>query len=309
MRQVLKSTGEVFHFWANRVQESGESGSVSFRGDRLYSYAANIARLLPNGCVVFTNRTYSVTTSAHVSKAKAAASHLVSLCCFDPAADCRSNMARARETIRDHLTQSERKGIRQTTRENLKAMALQAADSANAYLQGLPEGERNDSPIDTSDLEAVRKGLLDAEAAQATMRAEQQAATAVRLAETLDKWKTGEVVASSGLYQLPPALRLITSRGTFKTGGLLPDRGSEGKQAIQTSHGAEIPVADAIRLWPIVQNVRTAGEDWTSPVLSRVTLGHYTLTQIKKDGSIVVGCHEIAYAELERMAKVLKLAE
>ena len=36
-------------------------------------------------------------------------------------------------------------------------------------------------------------------------------------------------------------------------------------------------------------------------------LGGYKLTKIRRDGSIVVGCHDIPYAEIEGVAKELGL--
>jgi hypothetical protein len=111
------------------------------------------------------------------------------------------------------------------------------------------------------------------------------------------------------MFSLPPALRLAKSRGSYHTGGLMPDRDSEGRDVIQTSHGAEIPVADARALWPVILSVK-AGER-TSEDAARLVrrLGVYTLNEIRADGSIKVGCHDIAWCEIERMAVVLGLAD
>lgn len=48
MRKVLKSTDEVMHYWANKVQSEGRAGNVFFEGDKVYSYGRHfvIARAL-----------------------------------------------------------------------------------------------------------------------------------------------------------------------------------------------------------------------------------------------------------------------
>jgi hypothetical protein len=74
---------------------------------------------------------------------------------------------------------------------------------------------------------------------------------------------------------------------------------------VETSFGAEIPVADAERLWPVIQRVMSGDKDYDVGM----ELGGYRLTKIRRDGSIVVGCHDIAYSEIERIAQQLGLME
>ena len=64
MRRVLRNTDEVMHYWANRVQDEGRAGNVSFDGAELFSYRACIGRRL-GSAVVLSNRKWSVTTSSH----------------------------------------------------------------------------------------------------------------------------------------------------------------------------------------------------------------------------------------------------
>lgn len=288
MRTILSSTHEVAHYWANKVQSEGRASALFFRGDFIYSYGTHfcIARHLPNGVVAFTTRRYSVTTSAHIYRARGAAHHLQSVYCNDPSDSAAQNMAHARNAIRDALSASEKKGIRQATRDAHKAAALHAAEQANAYLAALPPAETaGTEPIDTSALEGVRAALVAAEDAAKRIHEEQQRARFADLQESLEKWRTGEIIARTGLSSLPPALRL-------------------NGDIIQTSHGAEIPVADACKLWGLVLTAIVEKREFTG--IPR-KLGVYTLSRIRADGSIVVGCHDIAFAELERMAIALGL--
>lgn len=289
MRNVLKDISEVTHYWANRVQTSGKASGLSFEGPKLYSYSTCIARLMPDdiGVVLFTNQHYSNTTSKHLSKARFAANHKIFINVNDPCGTPGENMAHFREAIRDALVAAERKGIRQATREALRQQALHIAETANEYLR-LLDLEGIEQPVDISNLEAVRAGLVAAEQAkeQAAQKAKQ--ARIEELTEAMAAWRRGEFVRVS-LYAVPTMLRLTI--------------GDRPGTVVQTSHGAEIPVADAIKLWPMIERVKRGERDYTPGE----PLGAYSLTRINQDGSIVVGCHTIAYGEIEGIAKALGL--
>ena len=78
-KQVFK-TNEIAHLWAHRTQDSARNaqGNFYFDGDTIYSYGSHfpIARHVENKrkehAVLITTRTYSVTTSGHVSDVKRA---------------------------------------------------------------------------------------------------------------------------------------------------------------------------------------------------------------------------------------------
>lgn len=74
---------------------------------------------------------------------------------------------------------------------------------------------------------------------------------------------------------------------------------------IETSWGASVPASVAETLWRLV-NAARAGMDTSRANGMRV--GHFTLTNVHADGGITVGCHVIAYAELQRMALACNLA-
>lgn len=65
------NTNELFHLWAHQAKPAGKSGNVRFNGVDLYSYGAIIATMI-NGVVVLSDRSYSMTTSRHQSKARQA---------------------------------------------------------------------------------------------------------------------------------------------------------------------------------------------------------------------------------------------
>src|SRR5574343_464878 len=72
MRKVLRNHMEVCHFWANRVQESGEVSNMRFEGNLLYSYSTPIAKHLSPTVTLFDSTSFSNSTSKHQSYARSA---------------------------------------------------------------------------------------------------------------------------------------------------------------------------------------------------------------------------------------------
>jgi hypothetical protein len=290
MRKALKSSNEVFHYWANQVQSEGRSGNVFFNGDSCFSYGRHfcIARILPSGAVAFTTRIYSNTTAAHIRCARSAARHYKVVFCHDPANTAAANMRQAQEEIVAALGSAEAPRILQRTRDARKAAALLTAANANAYLAALPEGERGGcTPFDTSNLEYLREVMLKYEAGR---REREEIARIARMREAegrLNAWIQGKQVSVSGFSDFPVALRVNIEL-----------------QVIQTSRGADIPVSAASSIWPMIEAARRTGRD---VAINGTRVGHYMLEMIRANGSIVVGCHDIPYSEIYKMAESLGL--
>jgi hypothetical protein len=90
MRRKLANLSEVAHYWANQIQEEGESSSMFFRGNTIYSYGHHfpIAKHCTNSrgenYVLFTLRGYSNRTSKHISYVRSACNHLEIVYCLTP---------------------------------------------------------------------------------------------------------------------------------------------------------------------------------------------------------------------------------
>lgn len=279
------SHSDVAHHWANRVGTSAKGGNMYFEGERIYSYGKHfcIARLLPSNVVVFGTHSYSMTTSKHQSLARQAAVHRKFVYCYDPNGSAASNMAAARSEAMHLLVEADTKPrIRQTTRDQMRVRSAAVIQSANEYLAALPDNEKvgiQPLEIDPVQVENVKQARLREVAAEAERHRKRLEAERVRVEE----WRRHE---ANG-YLEATALRLSMD-------------GSE----VETSKGAHIPVNHARRLWPLIENVRAVGK----PLVNRdMKLGVYTLTEIKVDGSIVVGCHNIPYSEIEGIARALGL--
>jgi hypothetical protein len=81
-------------------------------------------------------------------------------------------------------------------------------------------------------------------------------------------------------------------------------RVSRDGKAIETSWGAIVPASVAPMLWRLVQRARASGEPLDVPGFKqRVRVGSFELNEVDGDGGIVVGCHRIAWPELEYIAQ------
>ncbi len=91
MKKVFTDISHIAHLWANQLQdEARNSGNFYFDGKTIYSYGRHfpIARHVVNKdgkeAVLFTERTYSPTTSGHISVVRQAASHKNIVYCYNP---------------------------------------------------------------------------------------------------------------------------------------------------------------------------------------------------------------------------------
>lgn len=309
MRKFLDNNHQVAHYFANSVQDCGHGSNFYFETDRdgiarLFSYGRHfcIARRLNLDTYAVTTRKYGQATSKHLSYARGALCHRTLVYCNDPSDSASCNKAAALDAMNTEMRNAETtRRIRQSTRDSHKAAALYLAERFNAYLAALPESERADvEPFDVSGLDEMRAALAANVAREEAAAAKQKAKRAAEEREYLAAWRTDTSMYSQGMSNLPVALRLnnkVSHHSVFP-----------GPTAIiQTSHGAEIPVEHAVALWPVVVSVKTGERSNDEAVRLVRRLGVYSLSTIRKDGSIVVGCHDIAFCELERMAVALEL--
>lgn len=309
MRKFLDNNQQVAHYFANAVQDIGHGSNFYYETDRdgqrvLFSYGRHfaIARRLDINTFAFTTRRYGMATSKHLAYARSALIGKTLVYCEDPLRGAASNKMAAQSEIDTELRNAETsRRIRQTTRDSHKAAALFKAEQFNKYLAALPESERADvTPFDVSGLDEMRAALAADQAKKEAAAAKQKAERAAREADYVAAWRNDPTMQTVGMLNAPIALRLAY-REQYK--------GAAGYQTIETSRGAEIPGEHARALWPVVLSVKT-GERTPEEAARLVRrLGVYTLNTIRRDGSIVVGCHDIAWAELARMAVLMGLSE
>lgn len=72
---------------------------------------------------------------------------------------------------------------------------------------------------------------------------------------------------------------------------------------LETSHGAEVPLSHAIKVFRFVKLVRKRGEPWRTNGKT-IRVGHFQVDRIDVTGDFTAGCHFITWQEVERVAKI-----
>jgi hypothetical protein len=73
---------------------------------------------------------------------------------------------------------------------------------------------------------------------------------------------------------------------------------------LETSHGASVPLVDAIKAFRFVKLVRERGTPWKRNGAT-LPVGHFQIDAIEPSGAFVAGCHKIGWNEVERLAREL----
>lgn len=303
MKTVFSNHSQVAHVWAQNNQECGRASRMFFENGVIYSYGKHfaIAKHVTNAAgvraVMFNSDSYSSTTTTHKIVVRDALRGL-GVPIFEmpeslwqvPIDDVSMHFRMARDECIAKATRA-----RKNTEWFMQA-AFETCVKFNAYAEYMGSELRLYLPDDVSmaalkaSIKEQAKRYAEENKERNRILAEREARDKQDALERLRKWCNGEDVPMGTMpYGLPTALRI---NGNF----------------IQTSRGAEVPVRAAKALWPMIQSVREKGHayyaDYTDPV---TMIGAFPLRRINGDGSVVIGCHELAYEELARVAGLLGL--
>jgi len=293
MKTVFSSHSECAHIWASQSQAQGRAGNVFFEDGVIYSYGYHfpIARFAPEygNIVLFTSRGYSSSTGKHKRLVDAAIpGNYQIIYCDDPKRSIEHNLDKWRAAVewmrRDFAAKTHK-----ISRGNLAVEIFRACESAIVYCMALkiaaPEWT-NESNDEMTARDYVYELAKAREIKKAAARAEYEEKMGLEAAERMALWAIGENVYSGGFNYLPTALRI------------------KGEN-IQTSRGASIPVDDALKLWPLLLRAKQSGKTLEAGLHS-INLGVYRFNSF--DGNtLIVGCHQITWPELEKMASQLNL--
>jgi hypothetical protein len=300
---------EVAHIWASQSQGNGRNaqGNFYFEGPSIFSYGSHfeIARILNKHTVLFTTRTYSVTTAKHISYARYAVSHM-QVFYVDSFSDHNRNVRWVEQNIVKGLNDL----LKSRTRINFKLQEVRRKiDLLDAYKDRFKKELFLESkkivrywkkkvlikPDILAKLQATEAKInigLEAKRERENLKRAQYYAKQREIEkaylhwkEEIDRlninaWKNGNELNSRILtYDLPVALRL------------------SDPVTIETSQGAFVPVADARLLYGMIK----AGES-----IQGFKIGSYEVSGIH-DGKLIIGCHKIPLREVLSMAKKLGL--
>jgi hypothetical protein len=293
MKKVFSSHNEAAHIWASQSQYEGRAGNIFFEDGVIYSYGYHfpVARFAPEfgDVVLFTSRGYSSSTGKHKTLIRAAIPGGFNVVyCDDPKRSADHNLDKWRVAVewmrRDFAAKTHK-----ISRGNLAVEIFRTCESAEIYCMALkiaaPEW-CNESNNEMAARDHVYELAKKREAKKAAARAEYERAMGLEAADRMALWLIGDNVYTGGFHYLPTALRI---KG----------------DSIQTSRGANIPVADAVKLWPLLVRAKNSGKTLEAGLHS-INLGAYRFNSF--DGAVlIVGCHQIAWPELEKMAIQLNL--
>ena len=310
------------HVWAQRSQAYGKTsnGNFYFDAGTLYSYGSHfkVAKFVSTRgdtgqAVLFNNRRYSMSTGRHQSLARNAVRGL-GLPVFtvdnpDPRTD-KDHLANYLDLIasRDRSQALHEKARASHRKDWLRreAEAFQAAaDSyAAAFIKGDPS--KMVAKLAREDAKAAKE-RAKREAEREVARIATIAAIRPIATELADYWRAGadwsEVWAQAETKTRAIGCDVYFLRDVHAS---LPTMLRVNGDNIETSRGAEFPVDHAKRAFRLLAAIVAKGEGWEANGHS-IPLGHFTVNRVLPNGTIIAGCHTVAWAEVEACAAVLGL--
>ena len=291
---MTMTNAQVAHLWAQQQRDEGRGSNLFFGGPTIFSYGRHfpIARFLRKprghvaGIVLFTTRSYSVTTAKHKSLTRDAIHSSIVIRVPDVLVrNAREHGENAKTLLKEAL-EFRAKVLRSRSRWNFQNYT-EKIENLKTYLSfpgiiRIPASIRREiesAPFEFTEAERVK---WEAKVARAEGRAVQQGAAderrriqAMDASEKLELWKRGEVENMPYHYGLPVALRL---RG----------------DTVQTSLGAEVSISEARILYRLIKR--------GTPVHG-FRIGDFTV--ISCNGVLKIGCHEIERSEVERVGELI----
>lgn len=304
MKKVYPSK-QVCHVWANQQQQEGRNstGNVFFERDTIYSYGHHfpMARIdAKNKVVLFTTKTYSITTSKHLSFAWRAIPGTLKILCVN------NVMAK---TMTDHgnnldIIRKEAEGLvlsfyrARTAGESIKNKIDTLVDTYNTYSALYCKRAKLSIKLDN---ETGKKVLARAKAA-AALKAQETRAENEKYINAIpiyiDSWRKFEEDHNQAVFGCNPyKLRDMALKNTLLR---------TNEDTIYTSKGAEFPVSHAKLAWRIIKDCHDNNKEFI-PNGHTIHVGPFTISKIETNGDVTAGCHFIKYAEIELMAKTLGL--
>lgn len=311
-KQVFKGA-EVAHIWAAGKQESGRNSArnIFFSGETIYSYGshfpmATITVAKGQKIALHTTRTYSNTTAKHQAWARYATNHLPSFVVpFIASPEHVDNFVFLQNKIADTVTSIMygRSGM-----STAKKCLLDRIKEYNLYVESFGvKKDRFELPKDfEAELDAVlvvkRKAekIIDArrEVKRKERWAEYERLNKFRAFERKEQDKKEQAELKKARKELPA---LLDAWEAFK--GPLPDYGFKAPirlrvtlNEVETSHGAAVPLNEAIALLDLIRHDKNVNAGYQ--------VGDFEVVRMDKK-ILQVGCHKIPMDAVKKLAKQL----
>ncbi len=306
MRTVLKNMAEACHVWASRSQAAGRAGNVFFERDTIYSYGMHFPiamfKKMPNGktVVLFNSEDYSKSTRGHKNLVRQAIPEAQYEIFVLPACDWSkytNGKAYYLDVIKNYIDMSSR------ARDN----AFYYVQNAYREVNGLKQWSKlhkckfvykftdNDRKIIKRAIEYMRKtaecNALREQKRQEKLKIAMSEMVAACNGDIISYWhKHGKLPYSPDLdisiYDFPTICRIVENE-------------------IVTSKGARVPIEHAKRLYPFILRAKRTNTEYRVPPENPICIGYYKLNRISANGDIRIGCHDIAWSEVEYIGKLI----
>jgi hypothetical protein len=276
----------VAHLWAHKSQDSARTprGNFYFSGDTISSYGSHfpIARHITRkgeNAVLFTTRGYSSTTAGHKSTVAGACSHLTTFHVDDvnsadrePGKQFAEYRKQYVETARRYVKSRQNKPY---VLESLRRLVNEANDFARFFALRSRLSLPDNLETMTEECKAIEKREKQRKQREATKRQREAQ-------ERLQKWIDGQIdYCPSDCGQ---SIRLRIARNE-----------------LQTSRGARIPLAHAVKAFRILKRLHDKGQAYQRNGHT-IHLGQFALDSLDTEGNVTAGCHTVAWEEIARVA-------
>ena len=274
----------VAHLWAHKSQDFARNPchNFYFHGDTIYSYGSHfpVARHVENKrgrAVLFTTRSYSSTTAGHKCMVEGACRHLTVFHVADVnGTEPRKQFAEYRAAYMALVGKYAK--ARQRKPEHLAALR-DLVEEANRFAAFFGLRPRLTLPDDLTGMIAECQAIekRDRERKQREERKREREAQ-----ERLQKWVDGALDYCPSGYGQPIRLRIA---------------GDE----LQTSRGARVPLAHAVKAFRVLKRLHDKGQAYQRNGHT-IHLGHFALDSLDTEGNVTAGCHTVQWAEITRVA-------
>jgi hypothetical protein len=279
------NNSQLAHVWANNPNKDGKGSNMFVRDGVIYSYGTHfpIARHY-KGVVLFTSRSYSVSTSKHKSYVRHACSHLTVFEVVNVLNDPSG------ADVRDYSKQLAELAIAVSRARDPKwplAQLEQATNRANLFCEKFGFKTRFSLP-DESKLAEYREKSKQASAKKAK-------ATIARNARIEEENKIAIAEWLAGTRQsLPYTIQKVYLRKIVRENVEPCGQAVE----LQTSKGALVDLNEAHKAFRFIIARKEKGWHRNGETF---VIGDFHLDAVNEQG-IVAGCHRITWDEIERFA-------
>lgn len=269
--KIVNTPQQTAHLFANKIQDEArtQTKNLFFYNEKIYSYGHHFCIAKHhNGELLFTLRSYSNTTSKHITHVRHASNHINKIYCYYPNGSAEQNfdawMNEAEKNI-DKLANARKPEKYIFELQRINEYAQKYAKALNTKIPALLSkitdiSEKND----ISEYITKKQKIADKEARK----------KAKIHKDALNKWRNFET----------PTL--------YERDGFDYLRYNKEKQRFETSQRVEIPLALGLKLYEKIKN----GIQFEKVL-------DYSVKEINKN-FISVGCHKITIKEINNIYKL-----